>query len=73
MGFQLTCGKLTIKVTGKSTGELVSWIGEISCNNVNHLLEGIHMEVSQSKGTPKSSKSLDHFRVETNGDLEIPH
>ena len=31
------------------------------------------MEVSYNGVTPKSSKSLDHFSIETHGDFGIPH
>ena len=31
------------------------------------------MEVSQNVGTPKASKSLDHFSIETYGELGIAH
>ena len=32
-----------------------------------------HVGGSWNRGTPKSSKSLDHFSIETSGDLGIPH
>ena len=36
--------------------------------------QSIHMEVFLShRGTPKSSKSLDHDSIEINGDLGIHH
>ena len=31
------------------------------------------MKVSENRGTPKSSQSLDHFSTKTYGDLGIPH
>ena len=32
-----------------------------------------HVGGSWNRGTPKSSKSLEHFSIETSGDLGIPH